>query len=134
MGRRRLGVDRVRGDVLHDLLALCLQHLATLLGRQLNLAALDDLLGDPEGLRGPEELHHLLLGRLEPLCASLKISSMASSRRRSTSLPSRIRWTASGFTRTSNFSPAFSMRAITYSLKISSRRSDRSSLGMTSLA
>src|SRR5712664_2158570 len=66
----------------------------------------------------------------EPLWASLKISSIASSLSRSTSLPSRIFWTASGFPRTSNFSPDFSIRAITYSLKMSSRRSLRSSLGM----
>src|SRR6266705_2500826 len=72
MGRPRLGVDRIRGDVLHDLLALCLQHLATLLGRQLNLAALDDLLGDREGLRRPEELHHLLLGRFRALVRILE--------------------------------------------------------------
>src|SRR2546428_767093 len=39
MGRPRLGVDRIRGDVLHNLFALRLQHLATLLGRQLNLSA-----------------------------------------------------------------------------------------------
>src|SRR5881296_2551226 len=72
MGRRRLGVDRVRGNVLHDLFALRLQHLAALLGRQLNLAALDDLLGDREGLRGPEELHHLLLGRFRALVRILE--------------------------------------------------------------
>src|SRR5213594_1978321 len=72
MGRPRLRVDRIRGDVLHDLLALRLQHLATLLGRQLNLAALDDLLGDREGLRGPEELHHLLLGRFRALVGILE--------------------------------------------------------------
>src|SRR5437867_625165 len=72
MGRRRLGVDRVRGNVLHDLFALRLQHLAALLGRQLNLAALDDLLGDREGLRGPEELHHLLLGRFRALVRLLE--------------------------------------------------------------
>src|SRR5881397_851899 len=72
MGRRRLGVDRVRGDVLHNLFALRLQHLATLLGRQLNLAALDDLLGHREGLRGPEELHHLLLGGFRALVRVLE--------------------------------------------------------------
>src|SRR5881296_2623402 len=72
MGRRRLGVDRVRGNVLHDLFALRLQHLAALLGRQLNLAALDDLLGDREGLRRPEELHHLLLGRFRALVRILE--------------------------------------------------------------
>src|SRR5438093_893773 len=72
MGRPCLRVDRVRGDVLDDLLTLCLQHLATLLGRQLNLAALDDLLGDREGLRGPEELHHLLLGRFRALVRILE--------------------------------------------------------------
>src|SRR5256712_2033255 len=72
MGRPRLRVDRIRGDVLHDLLALRLQHLATLLGRQLNLAALDDLLGDREGLRGPEELYHLLLGRFRALVGILE--------------------------------------------------------------
>src|SRR5947199_3252 len=72
MGRRRLGVDRVRGNVLRDLFALRLQHLAALLGRQLNLAALDDLLGDREGLRGPEELHHLLLGRFRALVRILE--------------------------------------------------------------
>src|SRR3989441_7455738 len=72
MGRPRLGVDRIRGDVLHNLFALRLQHLATLLGRQLNLAALDDLLGDREGLRGPEEFHHLLLGRFRALVRILE--------------------------------------------------------------
>src|SRR5712691_7104237 len=72
MGRARLRVDRVRRDVLHDLFAFRLQHLTTLLGRQLNLAALDDLLGDREGLRGPEELHHLLLGRLRALVSVLE--------------------------------------------------------------
>src|SRR2546427_3811059 len=72
MGRPRLGVDRIRGDVLHNLFAFRLQHLTTLLGRQLNLAALDDLLGDREGLRGPEELHHLLLGRLRALVSVLE--------------------------------------------------------------
>src|SRR5438132_6179513 len=72
MGRARLGVDRIRGDVLHNLFALRLQHLATLLGRQLNLAALDDLLGDREGLRGPEEFHHLLLGRFRALVRILE--------------------------------------------------------------
>src|SRR3989454_508631 len=72
MGRPRLGVDRIRGDVLHNLFALRLQPLATLLGRQLNLAALDDLLGDREGLRGPEEFHHLLLGRFRALVRILE--------------------------------------------------------------
>src|SRR5256712_7083949 len=72
MGRARLGVNRIRGDVLHDLFALRLQHLTTLLGRQLNLAALDDLLGDREGLRGPEELHHLLLGCFRALVRILE--------------------------------------------------------------
>src|SRR2546428_1862826 len=72
VGRARLRVDRIRGDVLHDLFALRLQHLTTLLGRQLNLAALDDLLGDREGLRGPEEFHHLLLGRFRALVRILE--------------------------------------------------------------
>src|SRR5213594_3360355 len=134
MGRPCLRVDRVRGDVLHDLLTLCLQHLATLLGRQLNLAALDDLLGDPEGLRRPEELHHLLLGRFRALVRILEnlVDGELPKEIDLFSVPDPL--DPSGLTRTSNFSPAFSMRAITYSLKISSRRSDRSSLGMTSLA
>src|SRR2546427_217969 len=62
MRRARLRVDRVRGDVLDDLLALRLQHLSTLLRRQLNLAALDNLLRDRQRLRRPEEIHHLLFG------------------------------------------------------------------------
>src|SRR5712691_4480829 len=72
MGRARLRVYRVRRDVLHNLFALRLQHLTTLLGRQLNLAALDDLLGDREGIRGPEELHHLLLVRFRALVSGLE--------------------------------------------------------------
>jgi len=49
----------------------------------------------------------------EPLWESRKISSIARFARMSTSFPSRSFATASGFTRTSNFSPAFSMRAMT---------------------
>ncbi len=68
----RLRVDRVRRDVLDNLLALHLEHLATLLRRQLDLAPLDDLLCDRERLRGPEELRHLLLGRLGPFVGVLE--------------------------------------------------------------
>src|SRR6266571_2101702 len=72
MGRAGLRVDRVRGDVLHDLPSLRLQHLAALLRRQLDFAALDDLLRDREGLRRPEELRHLLLGCFRPLVSILE--------------------------------------------------------------
>src|SRR6266571_5594456 len=72
MRRAGLRVDRVRGDVLDDLLSLRLQHLATLLRRQLNLAALDDLLRDGEGLRRPEEIHHLLFEHLRTFVSILE--------------------------------------------------------------
>src|SRR2546427_1963559 len=72
MGRAGLRVDRVRGDVLHDLLALRLQHLPALFRRQLNLAALDDLLGDRQGFRRAEEIHHLLVGRLRAFVSILE--------------------------------------------------------------
>src|SRR5256886_1789793 len=67
-----LRIDRVRGDVLDDLLALRFEHLAALFRRQLDLAALDDLLRDREGIRRPEELRHLLLGGLGPLVGVLE--------------------------------------------------------------
>src|SRR5947199_363856 len=72
MGSAGLRVDRVRRDVLDDLLALRLQHLPTLFRGQLNLAALDDLLRDGEGLRRPEELGHLVLRRLRALVGVLE--------------------------------------------------------------
>src|SRR3989337_2465128 len=62
VGRACLGVDRVRRDVLDDLPALRLEHLAALLRRELDLALQDDLLRDGEGFRRAEELGHLLLG------------------------------------------------------------------------
>src|SRR5207237_10149313 len=70
--RCRLRVARVRADVLHALPSLRLQHLAALLRRQLDFAALDDLLRDREGLRRPEELRHLFLGRFRPLVSILE--------------------------------------------------------------
>src|SRR5437870_7950770 len=72
MGRAGLRVDRVRGDVLHDLLSLRLQHLPALFRRQLNLAALDNLLRDRQRLRRPEEIHHLLFGRLRAFVGILE--------------------------------------------------------------
>src|SRR3989442_1179358 len=72
MGRAGLRVDRVRGDVLHDLLSLRLQHLPPCLRLQLDLAALDDLLGDRQGFRRAEEIHHLLVGRLRAFVSILE--------------------------------------------------------------
>src|SRR5205809_28149 len=123
MGSAGLRVDRVRRDVLDDLLALRLQHLPTLFRGQLDLARWMICFATARGSVVPKNSAILSSDAFEPLWASLKISSIASSFRRSTSLPSRTFWTASGFTRISNFSPDFSTRAITYSLNISSRRS-----------
>src|SRR5713226_1084255 len=72
MRRAGLRVDRVRGDVLDDLLSLRFQHLPALLRRQLDLAALDDLLRDGQGLRRPEEVHHLLFGRFRAFVGILE--------------------------------------------------------------
>ena len=72
MRRARLGVNCVRRDVLDDLLALRLEHLATLFRRELDLATLDDLFRDGERVGGPEELRHFLLGRLRSFVGILE--------------------------------------------------------------